>query len=458
MKNLFVLLFIFSGFHLFAGKYTITIKVNGMPQSAILLTDFYGDKNSIMDTAKTDANGIAVFSLPENQHQGMYKLVLQNDKYVDFLFNKENVSLETTISDVKSALKIIDSKENSVYFSFIHLQETTKKKMDVLQYAMDNYPQSEPFLQQIIAEYNKERDSYYLSIKKLTTENPSSYAAKLIVAKTELYPDISLNQFSRIGYKRAHWFDKINFADSSLFYTNILTDKAISFLGLFANKYYSPEQQTSLLKVAIDTIMMKSKITKKSYDFMINFMINGFEQMGKDKLVDYIATKYTEEQTCEHEGVKTTLERKILTHTKLIEGSDAPAFSGVSDKGVSVSLDNYANKTCMLVFWATWCPHCQQNLPEIKKIYDKRIDKSFDLITISLDSNKTDWKSYITDLNFNTNINICSGKGWDDVNAANYDVYATPSIFIIKNKKIIGKPYDLESLQILLKEQKIIGE
>jgi len=110
----------------------------------------------------------------------------------------------------------------------------------------------------------------------------------------------------------------------------------------------------------------------------------------------------------------------------------------------------------MLVFWATWCPHCQQTLPEIKKLIDKKIDKSFDLITIALDTNKADWRDYIKANNFTSTINLCDGKSWDGKIATDYQTYSTPSIFIIQNKKIIAKPNDLESMKEVLKETKII--
>jgi len=45
----------------FAQNYTISVTVKGLPSYPLLLTDFYGDKNSIIDTVKTNTLGKAVY-------------------------------------------------------------------------------------------------------------------------------------------------------------------------------------------------------------------------------------------------------------------------------------------------------------------------------------------------------------------------------------------------------------
>ncbi len=63
----------------------------------------------------------------------------------------------------------------------------------------------------------------------------------------------------------------------------------------------------------------------------------------------------------------------------------APAFSGsnISGKGL-VSLKQYAGKVVLINFWATWCPPCRLEIPDLIKlenIYSNR----FTVIGISVD-------------------------------------------------------------------------
>jgi peroxiredoxin/tetratricopeptide (TPR) repeat protein len=50
-------------------------------------------------------------------------------------------------------------------------------------------------------------------------------------------------------------------------------------------------------------------------------------------------------------------------------GAPAPAFSLRTIDGKSVSLDQFHGRTLVLNVWATWCPPCRQEMPELVKGY-----------------------------------------------------------------------------------------
>jgi len=52
------------------------------------------------------------------------------------------------------------------------------------------------------------------------------------------------------------------------------------------------------------------------------------------------------------------------------------------DQGNPVNMDTFRGKVVFLNFWATWCPPCVAELPEIQNAYEKHGDKvSFMLVT-----------------------------------------------------------------------------
>jgi peroxiredoxin len=56
-------------------------------------------------------------------------------------------------------------------------------------------------------------------------------------------------------------------------------------------------------------------------------------------------------------------------------GGDAD-FTLESPAGQSVSLGTFAGqKPVLLVFWATWCPHCNEAVPEINDIQSRLSDR-----------------------------------------------------------------------------------
>lgn len=48
-------------------------------------------------------------------------------------------------------------------------------------------------------------------------------------------------------------------------------------------------------------------------------------------------------------------------------------------------LDNSKGKVILVNFWATWCPPCVKEFPELVKLYNDYKDKEFVLMFISLD-------------------------------------------------------------------------
>ena len=68
-----------------------------------------------------------------------------------------------------------------------------------------------------------------------------------------------------------------------------------------------------------------------------------------------------------------------------------------------VHLSDYikTGKYILIDFWASWCKPCCTAMAELKKLYDKYGDKGFEIIGISLDQDKTEWKNKVRELKMN---------------------------------------------------------
>jgi len=54
------------------------------------------------------------------------------------------------------------------------------------------------------------------------------------------------------------------------------------------------------------------------------------------------------------------------------EGNLARDFALVTVDGTEVSLDDYRGQVVLINFWATWCPPCRAEIPEIEEVYQTR--------------------------------------------------------------------------------------
>ncbi len=66
------------------------------------------------------------------------------------------------------------------------------------------------------------------------------------------------------------------------------------------------------------------------------------------------------------------------------EGESAPGFSLLSVAGKEVSFSDYQNKPVVLFFWATWCPYCTAELPDLQKRYKDFMSSGIEVLAIDI--------------------------------------------------------------------------
>lgn len=69
-------------------------------------------------------------------------------------------------------------------------------------------------------------------------------------------------------------------------------------------------------------------------------------------------------------------------------GKPAPDFSLKNIDGKDIYLSDFAGKPVMINFWATWCPSCEKEMPEIEKFYENY--KASGLVVLSVNATSQD--------------------------------------------------------------------
>ena len=66
-------------------------------------------------------------------------------------------------------------------------------------------------------------------------------------------------------------------------------------------------------------------------------------------------------------------------------GNRAPDFTLEALDGTKVSLKNYRGKVVLINFWATWCPPCRAEIPEIEAAFEARQDDGFVVFGVNVE-------------------------------------------------------------------------
>jgi thiol-disulfide isomerase/thioredoxin len=56
--------------------------------------------------------------------------------------------------------------------------------------------------------------------------------------------------------------------------------------------------------------------------------------------------------------------------------------------GRSLRAEALKGKVVLVVFWATWCPPCQRELPELQRLYERYRSKGFEILALSIDADR----------------------------------------------------------------------
>jgi peroxiredoxin len=124
---------------------------------------------------------------------------------------------------------------------------------------------------------------------------------------------------------------------------------------------------------------------------------------------------------------------------KLVKGARFPDFNEPDVEGKPLSIAQYKGKVVLVDFWATWCPPCRAELPNVLETYKKHHAAGFEIVGISLDQQKAKLTSFTKQEGMAWR-QYCDEKGWQNKLAEKYGVRSIPATFLLDPEgKIIGK-------------------
>ncbi|MCX6856443.1 MAG: TlpA disulfide reductase family protein [Verrucomicrobia bacterium] len=104
--------------------------------------------------------------------------------------------------------------------------------------------------------------------------------------------------------------------------------------------------------------------------------------------------------------------------------------------GREVDLAKLRGKVVLIDFWATWCGPCVQELPNVIKAYKELNPKGFEIVGISLDSDKEKLQSFVKE-NDMAWPQFFDGKGWKNEIATTYEIRSIPAMWLVDQKGMV---------------------
>lgn len=323
-----------------AQLYTLEVDIINQPDNPVVIGTIHGDTFVPIDTLKlqpvvgslpgqTSGRLKKVrWQFPENAVTGMYRLVFGQTVYsrvmnetpqqLDFIFNNENIIFETDFRAPQDSLLLILSEENRVWFGFLREEKILREQLNLTEMELNYYqtrlatakaspePILEADMQRYVLEaaqkanaFNQLQIEYERLISATESRNRGLFASRLIDLFRKPLRDGSLSQQQRMEIYQQEYFRYVDFTDESLIRTPVLSDKIFDYLASYNHPSFTNEQREQIYIVAVTNLMNhiepttgENKIANPVYEFVINYIINGFKGLRMNKVLAFIADNY----------------------------------------------------------------------------------------------------------------------------------------------------------------------
>lgn len=490
MKNIFLIFLIFLSSQFFSQK--IRIKVLNQKDTTVHLIRYYGEKLYYADTAEMK-NGMVVFD-GAKQKPGIVGLFLPGQKYFEFIYNNEDIILETSSPDFLANMKVKKSVENMLFIPYINFIQSQRIEMSALTEKRNALAKENPenkILSDKIDKMNKDVDAYQL---KLIEENPTKLVGKIVkMSRDVTIPEVPrdangliLDSNFRFKFYRTHFWDNVDLNEDALVNNPVFHNKLEFYFG----KNMLVQHWDSVLYYAFD-FCDRLKQDSKIFEYSVGWIASTFgksEIMGMDKVYLYMLNRYYCTKNSEgkspafwvaEDKFKDMCEN-LPNKLNLVVGVRPPNLI-LKDTSDTKWIDFYSLKSdfTIVYFWDPECGHCKKTTPKLAILYEKKFKlRNVEIYAIgkALGKDFEGWKKFIRENNMsfinvavtdklyelaktdpNSLVPVYPGeKGkpttLESLNyQTTYDIFSMPKVYILdKDKKIIAKHVSISQMEEII--------
>ncbi len=455
MKRIFFLVLIFYFFlNVKAQEKSITIRVYGMPNVRTYLVAVKGNEQTLIDSAYL-YNGSVEFSSLDSLRQGMYRVIFDNSEKrnlhghdpmgLNLFWLDKNIVMETDISNPVKNMQVIESEGNKTLYRFINLRNNFHSKFNSLLKLLDFYDQNHRFYVHLRDEIIRVQKNYTDSLLVMTAYDPEGFTGSYIRSfQLPVFDPSGFDSFEE--FLKDNFFNHVLMSDPALVFSDAYSSKIMAYFSLYTHEEYTQEKQEEEFIRAADVIMSQANSNQDVYDFVLNFLIDGFERFQMENALVHMADNYLEGE-CETENEQ-ILKERLKAFQQMAPGKKVKNIVLLDENDIPQRLNDIESDYILIMFWSTTCPHCTNLMPRLKNWYEKeKNEPDLSVYAVSIDSSRISWEDFIR-IESLPWTNVYDPEGWESKTSKQYNIYATPTMVLVdKERKIISKPMTFRALK-----------
>ncbi len=465
-----------------AGDSLIVHIEGGTPRAYVQLSRYAGNDRPVVDHIRVIDSNKVRYEFAEDAPRAMYHLDMgkppRSDRnapprarpaYFDLFYNGEgSVELRTSYRFPIDSMEVLRSEENARYYDYLRKKRKFDDKLKVINKHLVEHADRDSFYANMAEQLARFQKKKRAMIRSHIEAVPGSLSA--LVMRTQMTPILPARK-TKAGQRDAimeHFFKVSDFEDPRILKTNALNEKILEFMRVI-RRSTPQKERNKIYKKGVDILLAEAYWgNDRVYSFVIDYLVEGFRQLQREELLVYLHDRYLE-QACEQERFGEDTKAELRAEARTAIGEKAPSFELENGNGNLLSLENPSTDYLVLVFWASWCTHCKRSMPRVKEAYEEFAGEGLGLISYSLDSSKSAWRSFLKKGNYyyqkrDTSrvtkhwYNCRGDAGWESELPRLYGVNATPSFFVLDDRRrIVAKPASVIELRETL-EDRLGGE
>jgi cytochrome c biogenesis protein CcmG/thiol:disulfide interchange protein DsbE len=101
--------------------------------------------------------------------------------------------------------------------------------------------------------------------------------------------------------------------------------------------------------------------------------------------------------------------------------------------GKTLKAADLHGKVVVQMYWATWCPYCRSDLPELQRLYEAYRSKGLEIVALSIDEEEKTVRDFWKDKHYSFPVGMRSDAIFDHYGR----VSTTPTYYIVDRQGIV---------------------
>lgn len=446
--TIFLLLF----YQTLCSQNTLSGTLTQLPNQPIRLEGFNGLQTYLISSTTTNENGSFQLSYTKDDY-GIGYLISSDNKAFFVILSGEVIEIKGEVLSFPESLQILKGQQNQWFGQYAKEHPRREQALSAWAYlekiyAMDSLFAVQQTPKQAIASEKqriKTEDSTFLAgLPKY------SYVSWFLPAR-KLVSSVSVVAQYRTEEIPATIaaFRKLDYTDPRLYKSGLFRDAIESHFWLLENSGRSLDTVFIEMKISIDAMMDFLIKDEKKLNEVTDYLFDLLERHSLFQASEYLALKVLNEVAC---TIDNDLAKQLETYRTMKKGNTAPDFEFQGDVSapsydpvtLPKKLSDIKSNYTLVIFGASWCPKCTEELPEMARNYAKWKANGVEVVFVSLDEDKQQNQSFTKPFPF---ISICDYKKWASPIVSTYYVFATPTMFLLdENRQILLRPNSVKQM------------